>query len=577
MSTETLKTGAEAPDLSPKAPDYKQDLLDSSREATEVKLNHLESFVKELKGMPGVKGVNLPLLYPESSNATGFTATLSLSEIEEALTTMGEIADQVPKIISGLFNPDSSSEYEFEAIHPADSDYFGRRSDDLTYGCRQIKFTGPKGAEGDIIIRSNPISYEQAKPVEGNGEVQISIRLPNGVHVRWDQVSSIEGKDLGLYFDIGDSGLRRNKAEMEELFKGGYSASMKLGLALAMASVYRHLADDGQLESTKLDDKSYLSLATEKAPDYHHHKVSEDFSLQEAIRAIFSARSTPNSAYEGGALQLGTFTASEAITPESIKRDLKEANLRFPDRVFEVLMREMLLADLFHIGRVSQEPEILDIGAGSGLVTEAIANSFGGTATALDSSPAMMTDLPLQRVKKVIGSMTDIDMYVPPESVDLLMSFMALHYLSSPDLKKVFGESYNSMKPRTSGIISLRHPQAMPLPQPPNNPEEDSVCADINLSNTGLKVTEYGHSPEHLKLKLEQAGFKDVKIYVLDMDSIREMQKRLRESGNHETAKLIDTIIEAFPEEEKDGRTLESYESKLEKGGRITFITFKKP
>lgn len=87
--------------------------------------------------------------------------------------------------------------------------------------------------------------------------------------------------------------------------------------------------------------------------------------------------------------------------------------------------------------------DILDIGAGDGRVYDYFQDRRFRSYTAMDISPAMLTQLRASNVTKVVADMNEIRPFADL-SYDVLLSFFALEYVT--DLQDFFTQAYRVMR-----------------------------------------------------------------------------------------------------------------------------------
>lgn len=537
----------------------------------------------------GVDRVMAPLYYPESKKPTGIDITCSTADIKMALVAMQELNTAI-EILQNLFYPAGKSSgnnsFEVQVKRPEESEYFYDSDPSLTYGCREVVIKKDGQRWASIITRLHPKPYEEiaAGNAHGNGEVQLAIRFDNehgpeglrGLHVRFDDALNLDGETIGLHFDIGDTGLRRDEAEMHRLHQlDPRPISMKIGLALALASI---CGEYKQTDSPSIKGECLHLVATGPA-SYHHTKIDEEgrFRLEDFIKVICAFTTKPQASYGSKNPQIKqVFQPSEALTWPGILEALSSGTkLKFPDRVFEILIREALLARFIQDEKLKTGARILDLGGGSGKIAGDLTRKLGegSTAVVVDSSSAMLTGGGGKQdgVYHCLGEMADLDLFAEPGSIDFAMSLMAMHYLSSEDFAKVFQQLTEAMADGGMGLFTLLHPNALKQETKPETADQPSVRVTRNLSVTEDEVTEYAHWPEHIVHLAQKAGFM-VETHTLSLEDLAEFAK-----GDDKMASIIQALLEEnFVDSNEDATKTPFYERKLWEQSRITFVVFEK-
>ncbi len=98
----------------------------------------------------------------------------------------------------------------------------------------------------------------------------------------------------------------------------------------------------------------------------------------------------------------------------------------------------------------SEKFSILDIGAGTGLLTELIANKFNKAQITLIDISAEMLSIAQERLKQYKGisfQVGDYSKYLPEQKYKLIVSSLSIHHLCDNDKKKLFEKIKNSLEP----------------------------------------------------------------------------------------------------------------------------------
>jgi trans-aconitate methyltransferase len=541
----------------------------------------------------GAAGVIVPLYYPESGNPTGISIECSKEDLDRAIQDMNSLSEAISSLMSVLSGAEDS-ELAISIKRPNETDYFrkvdvveepsDKEYSELTYGCREVSIINPDGTTwATIVTRLHPGNYNQVHgKVPGNGERQLAIRFDPengperlcGVHVRFDQAVSVKGKNLGPHVDIGDAGFRREIKLMQAIHnQGNTSPSMALGKPLVVSSAFAALPHDNTADVP--DKGGSITFSHEGPAAYYHNKMPDDFDLEELIRQISSIGTKPQASYATEAQEPmdSIFKPSESLTlPKILEAIDQDTNLRFPDRVFEIIIREALLYELERTSRLNPGAQILDLGGGSGVISSDIANRLGGgaQATVIDSSTGMLdASNNTPNITAYHGDMTDIDLFTSPNSVDFAMSLMALHYLSSDQLSGVFEHLEIAMREGSVGLFSMIHPNAMGEYEP-RDPGKKSQQHTHKLSNTKNEVAEYAHWPEHLEALARKAGF-DVTTHTINLENL------VKFVGNDKDKQaLVEGLLAKFVDTDDNGQETRFYEEKLNQGSRITFLVIEK-
>jgi tRNA (cmo5U34)-methyltransferase len=97
----------------------------------------------------------------------------------------------------------------------------------------------------------------------------------------------------------------------------------------------------------------------------------------------------------------------------------------------------------------SEKFAILDIGAGTGLLTELIAKKYSKAQITLIDISAEMLSIAQERLKKYQGvsfQVGDYSKYLPEQKYKLIVSSLSIHHLCDNDKKKLFEKIKNSLE-----------------------------------------------------------------------------------------------------------------------------------
>jgi ubiquinone/menaquinone biosynthesis C-methylase UbiE len=112
---------------------------------------------------------------------------------------------------------------------------------------------------------------------------------------------------------------------------------------------------------------------------------------------------------------------------------------------------EKVLDRLMEMSDPRSADDCVDLGAGTGFVTNALA-PLVGSVLAVDISPAMATSLGERAAQAGLGNVrtqvADLkDLRLPPASADLIVSNYALHHLRDPDKRALAAEAAQWLRP----------------------------------------------------------------------------------------------------------------------------------
>jgi ubiquinone/menaquinone biosynthesis C-methylase UbiE len=112
---------------------------------------------------------------------------------------------------------------------------------------------------------------------------------------------------------------------------------------------------------------------------------------------------------------------------------------------------EKVLDRLLNVSAPRPTDACVDLGAGTGFVTNALAPRVG-SVLAVDISPAMTTSLGERAAQAGLGNVrtqvADLrELRLPPASADLIVSSYALHHLRDPDKQALVAEAARWLRP----------------------------------------------------------------------------------------------------------------------------------
>jgi ubiquinone/menaquinone biosynthesis C-methylase UbiE len=119
---------------------------------------------------------------------------------------------------------------------------------------------------------------------------------------------------------------------------------------------------------------------------------------------------------------------------------------------------EKVLDRLLEVSDPRPADDCVDLGAGTGFVTTALA-PLVGSVLAVDISPAMATSLGERAAQAGLGNVrtqvADLkDLRLPPASADLIVTNYALHHLRDPDKRALAAEAAQWLRPGGRIVIA---------------------------------------------------------------------------------------------------------------------------
>ena len=189
---------------------------------------------------------------------------------------------------------------------------------------------------------------------------------------------------------------------------------------------------------------------------------------------------------------------------------------------------EKVLDALLDLAEPQAADECVDLGAGTGFVTTAIA-PLVASVLAVDISPAMAKSLAERAadagLKNVLTEVSDLkDLKLPPNSADLIVSNYALHHLEDPDKRELVARAATWLRPGGRLVIAdmMFGRGASPRDRQILHQKVIALAAKgpggwwriaKNLARYGLGVgQEHPATPEFWQAALRDAGFTDVRF-----------------------------------------------------------------
>ena len=187
---------------------------------------------------------------------------------------------------------------------------------------------------------------------------------------------------------------------------------------------------------------------------------------------------------------------------------------------------EQLLKDMLEVAAPQPADACVDLGAGTGFVTMALA-PLTASVLAVDISSAMAAALAekagqdgLRNVSTQVGDLTGLDL--PPSSTDLVVSSYALHHLVDADKRALVARSMQWLRPGGRLVIGdmMFGRGASPRDRAILRQKVVALAAKgpgglwriaKNLARYGLRVgQEHPATPEFWQAALRDAGFTEV-------------------------------------------------------------------
>lgn len=128
---------------------------------------------------------------------------------------------------------------------------------------------------------------------------------------------------------------------------------------------------------------------------------------------------------------------------------------------------EMQATLLGYLPQYEQPPRILELGAGTGALTEKAAKTFPGASICVADLSSESLNICSKRVgqmahvQTLVGDMRSLDL--EQNEFDLVLSSIAIHHLTSPEKQKLFNDCLDWLKP--GGIISYCDQFGAPTPE----------------------------------------------------------------------------------------------------------------
>ena len=187
---------------------------------------------------------------------------------------------------------------------------------------------------------------------------------------------------------------------------------------------------------------------------------------------------------------------------------------------------EHLLRDLIDVASPRPADSCVDLGAGTGFVTMALA-PLVSSVLAVDISPAMASALAEQAAADGLANVSTqvadlVEFQLPPTSTDLVVSSYALHHLVDPDKRALVARAAQWLRPGGRLVIG-----DMMFGRGASRRDRDILRQKVtalaakgpggwwrivkNLGRYGLGVgQEHPATPEFWQAALRDAGFTDV-------------------------------------------------------------------
>jgi ubiquinone/menaquinone biosynthesis C-methylase UbiE len=189
---------------------------------------------------------------------------------------------------------------------------------------------------------------------------------------------------------------------------------------------------------------------------------------------------------------------------------------------------EKVLEGLLDLAGPQPSDECVDLGAGTGFVTTALAPRVS-SVLAVDISPAMAKSLAERAAEAGLGNvLTEVsdlkDLQLPPQSADLIVTNYALHHLVDPDKRELVARVATWLRPGGRFVIAdmmfgrggsqrdrqILHQKVIALAA--KGPGGWWRIAK-NLTRYGLGVgQEHPATPEFWQEAMRDAGFTDVQF-----------------------------------------------------------------